>query len=135
MTQASKKLLRYGSVGIAVLDFLKALADLPDTLKTDSHLTAVVGITLWHLIRFPLEFVALVFCCYCGIAIGIGVVTFGFLDLGEHEGLRNFVIVVATIWAVWLAWEHGVVGTLTLIVGYFQSLWSIITSGGRSRVN
>jgi len=128
-----KKALKYGSIGFAVLDFVKTLAELPATLKTDSHFAAVVGITLWHLIRFPLEFVALVICVYFGIAFACAFVPFRLLDLDEHKGLRDFVIFVSIVWAIWLAWEHGVVGTFSLIAGYFENLWWQLTSGGRRR--
>jgi len=113
--------IKYGSIGMVILDFLKTLADLPETLRKDSGLIVVAGHVLWHLIKFPAECYLLMLAVYIVLGLAIGVASFGFLSPSKNENVSGVIAIISFVTAICLEIAYGFYGTFALVGSIFAS--------------
>jgi hypothetical protein len=132
-----RRSVKYGSMILGILDFLKTLSELPETVQKDKTFLFVVGHLLWLLTKWPLEFLALVILVYIGlITAGMAVITitFAFLHFDESEvdaainAWTPFAFVVSVFGAAWLECEYGFTGTFVGIGHVLLTIWQHFAS-------
>jgi hypothetical protein len=113
-----KKVLKYGSIILGFVTVLKTLGDLPDILHKDKTAFPIIGHFLWHLLKFPLEFLAIGIPCLFLVISAFKVITLDFVELAEHDAVMATLVIISSGIAIWLMATYGFLGTFTLVLHY-----------------
>jgi hypothetical protein len=116
-----KDAIKYGALALAVMDFLKTLAEFSDTLHKDKGVLVLVSHFLWRFLRFILEFFGLTIFAFGILSVALKIVTLGIIDIlesDEHDVVTGAVFITAICGAIWLDFKYGFIGTFKLVGAY-----------------
>jgi len=133
-----KWISKLGGSALIVVDVLKSVADLPETLRKDKTVVEVAGHILYHLIIFSLEYILLAVGVLFLAALGIGLIL-GALKLisfkriqpwrGAAAGPFAHTVAILVVCLVgWLDYKYGFWGTVALVEECFAFVLSWSTT-------
>lgn len=127
--QRYKPYLKYGTIALGVMGFLKSLSEIPETIGKDKAALLIIGHIIWSALQFAAGAVgltAIMLFAIANIVAILNVFSFGLIDLTdfvEDEVVFVVLAILCVCGAIWLELEYGFLGIISMIGGYVHNKW------------